>query len=107
MEVCPPPLELFEALDAAEVGDAEVQQDQIRLELGATLEDLAGVGRASQVCIADVLEKQLQEADHGGLVVDDQNLGGPKRLGIHAISLRTDLVNRQLGALLGHRKEHR
>src|SRR6266850_612613 len=95
MEICPPPLELFEDLDAAEVGHAEVQQDQIRLELGATLEDLARVGRASQVCIADVLEKQLQEADHGGLVVHDQNLGGPKRLGTHAISLRTDLVNRR------------
>ncbi len=68
------------------MGQAEVQQDQIRLELGATLEDLAGVGRASQVCIADLLEKQLQEADHGLLVVHDKNLRDAKRLGTHAIS---------------------
>jgi len=68
------------------VGQAEVQQDQIRLELGATLEDLAGVGRASQVCIADLLKKQLQEADHGLLVVHDQNPRDAKHLGTHAIS---------------------
>src|SRR5882724_4268814 len=93
MEICPTPLELFEDLDAAEVRHAEVQQDQIRLELGATLEDLARVGRASQVCIADVLEKQLQDVDHGALVVHDQNLRDAKRLGNHAISLRKDLVS--------------
>src|SRR2546427_13236560 len=47
IEIGPPLLELFEDLDAVEVGHAKIEQDQIRLELGTTLEDLAGVGRAS------------------------------------------------------------
>ena len=85
----PPRLEASQHLDAVEVGHAEIQQDQIGLELGAEPEHLARVARAPELPIAGVAEQLLQETHHRPLVVDDQDPGVAEQLRHHELSPRS------------------
>jgi hypothetical protein len=71
--------QLLHDLEAAQVGHAHIEQDQVGHPPGHTRRDPARIGHALQAEVALVLEQGEQQLDVGRVVIDDQDVG----LGMH------------------------